>query len=166
MVISFVNFKKQYDIDWKQFDNSNAEIERVARSVSEIVPQDALFVIPPTSTIRSRLHRGVYVSMQDGGAYFWNKGFEVEFIRRLGVLGIRYTPSIYRDKDTVTREFLENIHPALLRLKTEGVTHAILPFSTIKNFPSRSIFQTENFIVLGIDNAILATSPVSYSNPR
>jgi hypothetical protein len=104
--------------------------------------------------------------MQDGGAYFWNKGFEVEFIRRLGVLGIRYTPSIYRDKDTVTREFLENIHPALLRLKTEGVTHAILPFSTIKNFPSRSIFQTENFIVLGIDNAILATSPVSYSNPR
>ena len=166
MGISFVNFKKQHDIDSKQLDNSTAEIERVARSVSEIAPRDALFVIPPTNYIRSHLHRGVYVSMHDGGAYFWKKGFEVEFIRRLRVLGINYTPGIFWNRDAVTKEFLGNIHPALLRLKTEGVTHAILPSSTIKNFPSSSILQTENFIVLGIDNAILATSPVSYSTPR
>jgi len=166
MGISFVNFKKQHDIDWKQLDNSIAEIERVARSVSEIAPRDALFVIPPPNHIRSHLHRGVYVSMHDGGAYLWKKGFEVEFIRRLRVLGISYTPGIYWNRDAVTKEFLENIHPALLRLKSEGVTHAILPSSTIKNFPSSSIFQTDNFIVLDIDNAILATRPVLYSVPR
>ena len=82
------------------------------------------------------------------------------------MLGISYTPGIYWNRDAVTKEFLENIHPALLRLKSEGVTHAILPSSTIKNFPSSSIFQTDNFIVLDIDNAILATRPVLYSVPR
>ena len=166
MAIFFFNHKKQHDLYWRQFDYKNAEIDRVAQSVSEIVPRDALFVIPPIYYIRSHLHRGVYLSMHDGGAYLFKKGFEIEFLRRLQVLGIRYTPGISRNDETVTKEFQENIHPALLRLKTEGVTHAILPSSTIKNFPSSSIFQTENFIVLDIDNAILATSPLSYSTAR
>jgi len=157
--ISFVDFKKHHDIRWKSINDSNAEIEQVARSVSEIAPRNALFVVPPVCYLRSHLQRGVYISMHDGGVYMWKKGFELEYIRRLRVLGIRYTPGFWWNRSTVTKEFEENIHSALLRTKAEGVTHAILPSSTVRNIPKSPILRSENFFVLDIDTAILATSP-------
>lgn len=155
----FADFKVEHDGNWKRLNDATAEIEWIARAASKTVPRDALFVIPPACYLRPHLKRGVYVSMHDGAAFFWEKGFEVEYLRRLRVSGIGYTPGVFRQADKVTDEFLASLPASLPVMKRAGVTHALLPYFTIGRPPAGPVLRTEKYFVLGIDDAIRATAP-------
>jgi len=158
-VAESVAFKKEHDGNWKGLNDATAEMERISRAASKAVPRDALFAIPPACYLRTHLRRGVYVSMHDGAAFFWKKGYEIEYLRRLRVCGIGYTPGVFRDAGRVTDEYLKNLPASLSRLKREGVTHALLPSFTIGRPPGGPVIRTENYVILGIDDAIRTIDP-------
>ncbi len=139
-------------------ESDQEEIRTLAKKVSDKVPDNALFLIPPWYDVRPYLKHGVYVSMKDGAAYLWNKGYETEYIRRLNVLGIPYTPGVPYKVTEVTKYFLSHVDDALGDVKREGVTHVILPkemFPHAMNAgAASSIGESGNFIVLDIDSAL------------
>ena len=96
--------------------------------------------------------------MKDGAAYLWEKGYEFEYIRRLKVLGIPYTPGVQFNDSEIRQYFFNSIDNTLASVKQEGVTHVILPktlFSLSSNvIESQIIGVSENFIVLDLDSAL------------
>jgi hypothetical protein len=144
--------------DYAEKERAQQEIRALADSISAKVPANALFLIPPWYEIRPQLKHGVFVSMKDGAAYLWDKGYEFEYIRRLKVLGIPYTPGIPFDESMVKQCFINNIANTLASAGKEGVTHVILPktiFSLSSNtYAGYSIGESENLIVLDLDSAL------------
>jgi hypothetical protein len=144
--------------DYSEKEAAQQEIRLLAGNVSRKVPANALFLIPPWYEIRPQLKHGVFLSMKDGAAYLWDKGYEFEYIRRLNVLGIPYTPGIPFDESEVKQYFINNINNTLASAGKEGVTHVILPktmFSLSSNTSAgHAIGESDNLIVLNLDNAV------------
>jgi hypothetical protein len=103
-----------------------AEMRDLARALRPELPEDALVAIDPAYEVRPQLGRGVFVSMKDGAAYLWKPGFELEYLRRLALLGVSYTPGRRYETARVAREFQEGLPASLERLPAEGVSHAIV----------------------------------------
>lgn len=129
------------------------EIKALAVMVSDKVPENSLFLIPPWYQIRPYLKHGVFVSMKDGAAYLWDKGYEYEYIRRLKVLGIEYTPGVKFNESEIKEYFYNHINGALGNVKHEGVTHVILP-KKLFSYAGPMIGISENFIALDLDSAL------------
>lgn len=128
------------------------EIRLVAKEASAKVPKDAAFLIPPNYTVRPFLKRGVFVTMKDGGAFMWAKGYELEYIRRLNLLSITYTPGKFYDEKRVEEEFISGLGKSLLLMKGEGVGYAILPKRALKNAPHDLITESEHFLAFEISS--------------
>ena len=143
---------------YSEKETEQQEIRALADRVSYKVPANALFLIPPWYEIRPYLEHGVFLSMKDGAAYLWEKGYEFEYIRRLKVLGIPYTPGAQFNDSEIRQYFFNSIDNTLASVKQEGVTHVILPktlFSLSSNvIESQIIGVSENFIVLDLDSAL------------
>ncbi len=140
-------------------ETDQTEIRALARTVSDKVPRNSLFLIPPWYEVRPFLKHGVFVTIKDGAAYLWDKGYETEYIRRLKVLGIPYTPGVPYDVNEITKYFFSHMDDTLRDVRREGVTHVILPkeiFAHALNFGagSLSVGESEKFIVMDIDSAI------------
>jgi hypothetical protein len=103
-----------------------AEMRDLAGALRPDLREDALVAIDPAYEVRPQLGRGVFVSMKDGAAYLWKPGFEVEYLRRLALVGVSYTPGRRYDPGLVAREFQEGLPASLARLRGEGVSHAIV----------------------------------------
>jgi len=143
---------------YSEKETEQQEIRALADRVSYKVPANALFLIPPWYEIRPYLEHGVFLSMKDGAAYLWEKGYEFEYIRRLKVLGIPYTPGVQFNDSEIRQYFFKSIDNTLAGVRQEGVTHVILPktlFSLSSNVIENQIIGvSENFIVLDIDSAL------------
>jgi hypothetical protein len=143
---------------YSEKETEQQEIRALADKVSYKVPANALFLIPPWYEIRPYLEHGVFLSMKDGAAYLWEKGYEFEYIRRLNVLGIPYTPGVQFNDSEIRQYFFNSINNTLTSVKHEGVTHVILPktlFSLSSNIiESQIIGVSENFVVLDLDSAL------------
>jgi hypothetical protein len=157
MFITFSSYIARTN-DYAEKERAQQEIRALADNISRKVPANALFLIPPWYEIRPQLKHGVFVSMKDGAAYLWDKGYEFEYIRRLNVLGIPYTPGIPFDESKVKQYFFNNIVNSLASAGKEGVTHVILPktmFPPSSNaYDGHSIGESENLIVLDLDSAL------------
>jgi hypothetical protein len=147
-----------YNRYFSHVETDQTEIRALAQTVSDKVPKNSLFLIPPWYDVRPYLKHGVFVSMKDGAAYLWAKGYEMEYIRRLRVLGIPYTPGVPYNVNEITKYFFSNINDVLRDARREGVTHVILPKEIFANASSASagssIGESGDFIVLDIDNAL------------
>jgi hypothetical protein len=153
------------DVAAEQQRQRDAEISDLARALRHKVDEGALFAIPPVYAIRPELARGVFVSMKDGAAYLWKPGFEIEFLRRLAVLGISYTPGVPWDPDRVEREF-ENALPASLeRLRREGVSHVILPSPVVPN-GTACMLRSRNFCAVTLESLVGAPPAVGADGER
>ncbi len=130
------------------------EIRLVAKEASAKVPQDATFLIPPNYTVRPFLKRGVFVTMKDGGAFMWAKGYELEYIRRLKLLGITYTPGEFYNEEKVAKEFVAGLGMSLPAMKGEGVGYAILPRTVLKDAPQELIAGSEHFLAVDINDIL------------
>jgi len=132
----------------------NNQVNRIAQLAEMNTPRDSLFLIPPLYTCRGSLQRGVYLAMRDGAAYLWKKGFEIEYIRRLTVLGITYTPGRQFQCQQVYTEFIQNLGVSLPKIKKEGVTHVILPKDLFVNGCPYRTLKNNVFCLLSINDAI------------
>ena len=92
--------------------------------------------------------------MKDGAAYLWQPGFEQEFLRRLQVLGIVYTPGTRFQNNQVNQEFEDNLPSSLSKAKLEGVSHVILPKRLVYRDTANILIENKDFYVLTIDNAL------------
>lgn len=151
-LISYIHYsERKYRMPEGRVNN---EMQLLAADVASKVNGNSLFVIPPNYMIRSFLKHGVYLSMKDGSAYLWSKGYEREFLRRLGVLGIDYVPGKQFRSEDIERRFLDNVRNGLVLLKGEGVTHLILPVKVLPREPDRFVERSKNFVVLDINSAL------------
>lgn len=151
--VSFSSYMEMTIVE-KEDTNLSDEIRVVAKEASTKVPMDAAFLIPPNYTVRPFLKRGVFVTMKDGGAFMWAKGYELEYIRRLKLLGVTYTPGKYYDEKRVAEEFFSGLAKSLLLMKGEGIGYAILPRTVLKNVPRALVAESEHFIAFEIDNLL------------
>ncbi len=138
----------------KEGPSLSDEIRVVAKEASAKVPADAAFLIPPNYTVRPFLKRGVFVTMKDGGAFMWAKGYELEYIRRLKLLSITYTPGKFYDEEKVSEEFISGLGSSLPAMKGEGVGYAILPRTALKNAPQDLIAESEHFLAVDINDIL------------
>lgn len=138
----------------KEGPSLSDEIRVVAKEASAKVPKDAAFLIPPNYTVRPFLKRGVFVTMKDGGAFMWAKGYELEYIRRLKLLSITYTPGKFYDEEKVSEEFISGLGSSLPAMKGEGVGYAILPRTALKDAPQDLIAESEHFMVVDINDIL------------
>lgn len=144
-----------------------AAVARIGSEVRRTLPSDAVLVVPPgIDGARPLLQRSVYLTSKDGAAYLWTPGYEVEFLRRLSVLRITYTPGLRADRLRIAREFLEHLPESLPALESEGATHLLLPVGDVPP-GSRCSPSTPDYCVLSIAEArrVFPSGAVSSAPP-
>lgn len=151
---NLTDYRQRVDFQQSAYQMENTQINQLARMAYTLTPSESLFLIPPIYLCRASLHRGVYLSMKDGSAYLWKKGAELEYLRRLRVVGITYTPGQPYQRERVYQEFLEHLPSSLPQVKAEGVTHVILPKIALKKSPSELLAEYGEFVFMTIDMAI------------
>jgi len=164
LLFLFSNVQYYYKLPKQtEYKINSKQIDHIAQIAQQVTPSDALFLIPPIYSCRSYLQRGVYVSMRDGAAYLWQKGYELKFLRRLAILGIVYTPGMEFQREQVYKEFMENLYVSIPKLKLEGVTHVILPKRDNCNQKFKLIVEDKDFCLMTIDNALgyIGDSPIA-----
>lgn len=130
-------------------------LSRMAAVARDLTPPEACFLLPPSANCRTQLQRGVYEVLKDGAAFLWEKGFETEFIRRLAVMGIAYTPGRPYNRREIELAWIRGLNRSLPSVKKEGVTHVILPEHIVPP-QARTLAATEGYRLLAIDAAIEA----------
>ena len=123
-------------------------------TVQRMVPRDGLLLVPPSLQVRPFFRRSVYLSMKDTAAVYWQPGFETEFLRRLKLLGISYTPGSTFRGGRVDREFYDGLPDSLPRVSKEGVTHVVLPVRELRAEPAASCLTVSNGYCLAAIDAI------------
>ncbi len=130
-----------------------APLARIGSDVQRTLPRDAVLAVPPgIESARPFLRRSIYVTLKDGAAYLWNPGYEVEYLRRLSVLHVPYTPGRRPDLRSADREFVRYLPESLPVLEAEGVTHVLLRTADVPPGATCSP-RTADYCVLGITEA-------------
>ncbi len=103
---------------------NDKELISFCRQAEDLIPEDALVAVPPSLNIRAFLRRNIFVTRKDGAAYLWKKGYELEYLRRLAVVGVQYTPN-ERDLEKSDREYHDNLEKQLQAMVEDGIDFAI-----------------------------------------
>jgi hypothetical protein len=129
LVQSTVSFLKK---EWagKNFAVKHGDDSCIARQLKAFGKssrRDAVFLLPPSVNARPFLERGVWFNFYDGAAFLWKPGAEVETVRRMRILGIRYEPGQTVDPDTMDAQWYAGLCHSIPVVAAEGVTRVILP---------------------------------------
>ncbi|GEM_PF-3436165 len=129
LVQSTVSFLKK---EWtgKNFAVKHGDDSRIARQLKAFgksSPEGAVFLLPPSVNARPFLERGVWFDFYDGAAFLWKPGAEVETVRRMRILGIRYEPGQTVDPAAMDAQWYAGLCHSIPVVASEGVTRVILP---------------------------------------
>jgi hypothetical protein len=105
----------------------DSAIARQLKAFGKASPGDAVFLLPPSVNARPFLERGVWFNSDVGATFLWRPGAEVETLRRMRILGIRYEPGRPVDLDTMDAQWYAGLCRSIPVAAAEGVTRVILP---------------------------------------
>ncbi|MHC4150124.1 MAG: hypothetical protein ACYSR5_11635, partial [Planctomycetota bacterium] len=129
---------------------TRVEFDRFCQAASSILPHDALVAVPPSLKVRACLKRSIYVNWKEGAAYLWNKGFEVSYLRRLGNIGVHYTPGVRLSLESSDSTYMRSFRGNAALLKRDGVTHAIIDKNTSAELGAHVLLFSGQYCLIGL----------------